>query len=133
MCVRGERNGGPAIMDITLYVDTIEEYLKYDNVIDYDNEAAPVLIYHGLNGVYLSDYGKWIRLDARGNKEGVNAQFSVETEQLAYAVRPEMGEEDGTLEGPANGTCVLRIDTKSGLHQGQRRKENQTWTTAKWQ
>ena len=28
-----------------------------------DDETAPVLIYHGLNGVYLREYGKWIRLD----------------------------------------------------------------------
>ncbi|MDE5718225.1 MAG: transglutaminase-like domain-containing protein, partial [Lachnospiraceae bacterium] len=65
-----------------------------------DGETAPVLIYHGLNGVYCKDIGKWIRLDARGNKAGVNAQFSVETEQLAFAVRPETGEEDGLIVYP---------------------------------
>lgn len=59
-----------------------------------DDETAPVLIYHGLNGVYIKEYKKWIRLDARGNKTGVNAQFSIEREQLAFPVRPEMGEED---------------------------------------
>lgn len=59
-----------------------------------DDEAASVLIFHGLNGVYIKDCKKWIRLDARGNKSGVNAQFSIETEQLAFVVRPEMGEED---------------------------------------
>lgn len=59
-----------------------------------DDETAPVLIYHGLNGVYIKDYKKWIRLNARGNKTGVNAQFSIEREQLAFPVRPEMGEED---------------------------------------
>ena len=59
-----------------------------------DDETAPVLIYHGLNGVYIKELQKWIRLDARGNKEGVNAQFSVEKEQLAFSIRPEMGEVD---------------------------------------
>lgn len=59
-----------------------------------DDETAPVLIYHGLNGVYIKDYKKWIRLDARGNKTGVNAQFSIETEQLAFPIRLEMGEVD---------------------------------------
>lgn len=59
-----------------------------------DDETAPVLICHGLNGVYLEAYEKWIRLDARGNKEGVNAQFAIETEQLAFPIRPEWGEED---------------------------------------
>lgn len=59
-----------------------------------DDETAPVLIYHGLNGVYIKEYKKWIRLDARGNKEGVNAQFSLDEEQLAFPVRQEKGEED---------------------------------------
>jgi hypothetical protein len=60
-----------------------------------DDETAPVLIYHGLNGVYISEQRKWIRLDARGNKDGVNAQFSLEQEQLAFPIRPEKGEIDG--------------------------------------
>lgn len=59
-----------------------------------DDETAPVLIYHGLNGVYIKEYKKWIRLDARGNKEGVNAQFSIDKEQLAFPIRAEIGEED---------------------------------------
>ena len=49
---------------------------------------------HALNTVYLPSLGRWIRLDARGNKPGVDAQFSLDTEQIAYAVRPEMGERD---------------------------------------
>ena len=60
-----------------------------------DDETAPVLIYHGLNGVYIKECNKWIRLDARGNKEGVNAQFSTDEEQLAFPVRAKKGEEDG--------------------------------------
>ena len=59
-----------------------------------DDESAPVLIYHGLNGVYLREYEKWIRLDARGNKPGVNAQFSIDSEMLAFPIRPEKGEVD---------------------------------------
>lgn len=65
-----------------------------------DDETAPVLIYHGLNGVYIEEQKKWIRLDARGNKVGVNAQFSTDTEQLAFPVRPEKGEEDGFVIYP---------------------------------
>ena len=52
------------------------------------------LILHGLNGVYLKKARKWIRLDARGNKPGVDAQFSLDHEQLAFAVRPALGEVD---------------------------------------
>lgn len=72
-----------------------------------DDETAPVLIYHGLNGVYIKDCKKWIRLDARGNKAGVNAQFSVETEQLAFPVRPKMGEEDSFIVYPDPDIKVL--------------------------
>ena len=72
-----------------------------------DDETAPVLIYHGLNGVYIKDRKKWIRLDARGNKVGVNAQFSLETERLAFAVRPELGEEDGFIIYPAPDAKVV--------------------------
>jgi len=49
-----------------------------------DNE--PVL--HGFNAVYLATLGSWIRVDARGNTNGINAQFSTEKEQLAFAMDP---------------------------------------------
>lgn len=65
-----------------------------------DDETAPILIYHGLNGVYIDKYKKWIRIDARGNKEGVNAQFSLDKEQLAFPIRVEKGEEDGFIIYP---------------------------------
>lgn len=187
-------------MNITLYSNKIDEYLKHDNVIDYDNEAiseladalfknadnelnfiktayefvrdnishsadvnediitctasevlkaghgicfakshllaallrcksvpsgfcyqklilddktAPILIYHGLNGVYIKDYKKWIRLDARGNKDGVNAQFSIDTEQLAFPIRPEMGESDSFIIYPDPDIEVLEKMRKS--------------------
>jgi len=49
---------------------------------------------HALNAVYLSSLKSWIRLDARGNKEGIQAEMSLDQEQLAFAVRPELGEID---------------------------------------
>lgn len=78
-----------------------------------DDEATPVLIYHGLNGVYIKDYKKWIRLDARGNKTGVNAQFSIETEQLAFPIRSEMGEVDCFVVYPNTDIDVLEKLKKS--------------------
>lgn len=72
-----------------------------------DDETAPFLAYHGLNGAYLKEYSKWIRLDARGNKEGVNAQFSIDKEQLAFPVRPEKGEEDGFIIYPDPDVMIL--------------------------
>jgi transglutaminase-like putative cysteine protease len=49
-----------------------------------DETGAPYSL-HGLNAVYLPAFG-WYRLDARGNKEGVDAQFSPPIEQLAFRV-----------------------------------------------
>ena len=40
---------------------------------------------HGLNWVFLKEYG-WYRVDARGNKEGVDAQFTPPVEKLAFEV-----------------------------------------------
>lgn len=50
------------------------------------------LVLHGFNGIYLSGPGKWIRVDARGNTGGIDAQFSLEKEQLAFAMEPSAGE-----------------------------------------
>jgi len=51
-------------------------------------------IIHGLNAVFLSKEKRWIRLDARGNKPGVDAQFSVDAEKIAFPCRAEYGEVD---------------------------------------
>lgn len=45
---------------------------------------------HAFNAVWLQ--GTWVKLDARGNKEGINAQFSLEEPLLAYLSRPSYDE-----------------------------------------
>lgn len=49
-------------------------------------------VLHGLVSVYLD--GAWHRQDPRGNKPGVDAQFSVSAERLVYLVDPSLGEVD---------------------------------------
>jgi len=49
---------------------------------------------HGLNAVHLPDIG-WYRIDARGNKPSVNAQFDLPHERLAFLV-----ELDGEMDLP---------------------------------
>lgn len=75
--------------------------------LTFGDETSPVLVYHGLNGVYLNEYKKWIRLDARGNKGKINAHFSIDEEQLAYLVCTEKGEEDGLVIYPAPDVKIL--------------------------
>jgi transglutaminase-like putative cysteine protease len=41
---------------------------------------------HGLNAIWLGDFG-WYRVDPRGNKPGVNAQFQPPGEALAFAIK----------------------------------------------
>lgn len=65
----------------------------YQRLVLHD-DTAPYIILHGITAVYLKDMEKWIRLDARGNKNGIDAQFSLEYEKLAFPVRKEKGEED---------------------------------------
>ena len=55
----------------------------YQRLSLYDNGEPYTL--HGLNAVYLPEIG-WYRIDARGNKKGINAQFIPPKEQLAYGI-----------------------------------------------
>ncbi|MEU3458911.1 transglutaminase family protein [Streptomyces sp. NPDC006733] len=74
--------------------------LCYQRLADEDG-SAPLL--HGLVAVLLpgrqdaqggGEPSRWARQDARGNKPGVDAHFSLERERLAWRVRPEFGEVD---------------------------------------
>ncbi|WP_077622759.1 transglutaminase-like domain-containing protein [Sediminibacillus massiliensis] len=49
---------------------------------------------HALNAVYLETVDEWIRLDARGNKQGVEAEFSIYNEKLAFNVNEQLDEKD---------------------------------------
>jgi transglutaminase-like putative cysteine protease len=56
------------------------------------SEQGPPYCLHGLNTAYFEEYG-WHRLDARGNKPGVQAEFMPPVERLAFRVAGE-GEAD---------------------------------------
>lgn len=58
-------------------------------------------VVHGLVAVYLEE--AWHRQDPRGNKPGVDAQFSLGDERLAWAAVPDKGEIDyaRVFAGPA--------------------------------
>jgi len=47
--------------------------------------SGPPYCTHGLNAVYLPDTG-WYRADPRGNKPGVDAQFTPPEERLAFSI-----------------------------------------------
>jgi transglutaminase-like putative cysteine protease len=55
-------------------------------------DDGTVFALHGLIAVHLG--GAWHRQDPRGNKPGIDAQFSLGRERLAWSVRPALGECD---------------------------------------
>ncbi len=61
---------------------------------------------HGLNAVYLKDFG-WYRVDARGNKKGVDARFDPPNELLAFEL--EAGESD--IAGIYSEPLKIIVDT----------------------
>jgi transglutaminase-like putative cysteine protease len=81
------------------------------------DEAQPDrFILHGLNAVYLAELNRWARLDARGNKPGVQAEFCCvgplgqvfdPPEQLAYPIRPPLGEVDYPIIYPQPHPTIL--------------------------
>lgn len=68
----------------------------YQRLILFDTPEEGYCI-HALNAVYVQSLKRWVRLDARGNKEGIDAQFSVDEERLAFRVQPELNEKDYPL------------------------------------
>ena len=67
--------------------------ISYQLLTRADDDSEGYMI-HALNTVYLKGLDKWIRLDARGNKENINACFSLDEECLAYSIRSELGKID---------------------------------------
>jgi len=68
-----------------LRANEIPAGLCYQRLTIGDGEGPPFCL-HGLNAIFLPDFG-WYRVDPRGNKAGVNAQFNPPTEQLAFSIR----------------------------------------------
>ena len=56
-----------------------------------NDDGSPYSL-HGLNAVYLKEFG-WYKIDARGNKESLGAQFTPPKEQLAFPIN-EINEKD---------------------------------------
>ncbi|MBJ6750576.1 transglutaminase-like domain-containing protein [Geomonas anaerohicana] len=49
------------------------------------HDGGPPYCLHGLNAIWLPDHG-WYRVDPRGNKPGIDAQFAPPDERLAFSI-----------------------------------------------
>ena len=71
------------------------------------NDDSEGYCVHCYNAVWLNE--RWIKLDVRGNKPGVNAQFSLEKSIPAYPCRPQYDEYfyDGIYANPHLETMTM--------------------------
>ena len=92
-----------------LRANGIPSGISYQLLTRADDDDSEGYIIHALNTVYIEDQNKWIRLDARGNKENVHAEFSIEEEHLAFPVRSEFGEVDYRDNHPDLDERLVRI------------------------
>jgi len=88
------------LVSALLRASGIPSGICYQRLTLLDDASAGHAI-HALNTVWLSSEGRWIRFDARGNKLGVQAEFSLSEERLAFPIRPQYDEVDYLVNYPA--------------------------------
>ena len=100
-----------------LRANGIPSGISYQLLTRADEDAREGYIIHALNTVYIEELDKWIRLDARGNKEKICAEFSIDKEKLAFPVRAEFGEMDYKDSNPDLDDRLIKIlkETKNVL------------------
>ena len=84
-------------------------YQLFDNELDVTPNS---LALHGLNAVFLESTGKWHRIDPRGNRDDVHAEFSTDTEVLAF---PEMKFLDDCIYAQPMATVVGGLQKASSI------------------
>ena len=92
-----------------LRVNTIPAGFDYQRLSNDDGGY----VLHGLNTVWLAGIG-WYRIDARGNKPGVDAQFDPPLEQLAW-------------RGDSPGECHYRVNLAKPLPKQPIRQPGRGW------
>jgi transglutaminase-like putative cysteine protease len=81
----------------------------YQRLTLLDDDRAGYCV-HALNAVYLGE--RWHRLDARGNKPGIAAEFSLGEERLAFPIRAAYDEVDyPTLHAAPHARIVATLES----------------------
>lgn len=65
----------------------------YQRLMIFDTPEKGYCI-HALNACFIESLNRWIRIDARGNKPGVQAEFTIDEEILAFKVQEKFDEKD---------------------------------------
>ena len=96
------------LLSALLRANGIPSGISYQLLTRADDDSEGHII-HALNTVYIAELDKWIRLDARGNKENVHAQFSLNEENLAFPIRSKYGEVDYHDNNPDLDEKLIKI------------------------
>lgn len=98
-----------SLLAALLRANGIPSGFSYQFLTRADDNADEGYIIHALNTVFISELNKWIRLDARGNKESVHADFCLDEEKLAFSIRSELGEVDYRDNNPNLDDRLIKI------------------------
>ena len=98
-----------SLLAALLRANGIPSGFSYQFLTRADDNADEGYIIHALNTVFISELNKWIRLDARGNKESVHAEFCLDEEKLAFSIRSELGEVDYRDNNPDLDDRLIKI------------------------
>ena len=98
-----------SLLAALLRANGIPSGFSYQFLTRADDNADEGYIIHALNTVFISELNKWIRLDARGNKESVHADFCLDEEKLAFSIRRELGEVDYRDNNPDLDDRLIKI------------------------
>jgi transglutaminase-like putative cysteine protease len=71
------------------------------------DDASDPFVLHGFAAALIDD--RWVRLDPRGNKPGIDVQFSADEDRLVYTPDPELGETDYPTVYAAPHPAVLDV------------------------
>jgi transglutaminase-like putative cysteine protease len=81
-------------------------------LLSIDDVGEPYTL-HGLNAIFLPEIG-WYRVDPRGNREGIDAQFIPPQEQLAFEIKlPQEANFAGILAEPLPVVVQVLEDCKT--------------------
>ena len=98
-----------SLLAALLRANGIPSGFSYQFLTRADDNVDEGYIIHALNTVFISELNKWIRLDARGNKESVHADFCLDEEKLAFSIRSELGEVDYRDNNPDLDDRLIKI------------------------
>ena len=98
-----------SLLAALLRANGIPSGISYQFLTRADDNADEGYIIHALNTVFIIELNKWIRLDARGNKENVHADFCLDEEKLAFPIRSELGEVDYRDNNPDLDERLIKI------------------------